>query len=259
TNTAINGIVSIFNYANVTAQAGDGVEAYNFGNGNITVDDEAGTTVSAALYGITAFGNGLGNISVTTSQGDIVKSGSAGLDIYNQATSIPQSSGVTTSTITVTTAVGSTINSGSLLTGGSGRPAGILVGYKGGTTSTPNSAVYGDVLVNNSADIVAVGGDGSRAYNYGNGNVTVNDLAGSIVTNDQFGINAVSYGSGQVVVTTAAGDTITAGSYGIQAINLATSILSSAQSSVTVVAYGTINAGFHLSNGGGENQGISAG
>ena len=92
TNTAINGTVLIDNFATITAAAGDGIEGYNEGNGNITVTDEAGTTVSAALYGITAFGNGSGNINVTT-LADTINSGSAGLNIYNQATSLPQVSG----------------------------------------------------------------------------------------------------------------------------------------------------------------------
>ena len=135
-----------------------------------------------------------------------ISSGSVGIDAYNQATSVPQTSGVTTSSISVV-AYG-TINSGSLLTGSSSRPAGILAGYRGGTTNTVNAAVYGNVTVDNFANINAAGGDGIRAYNYGSGNITVTDHTGTtIVTKDQFGIAASSYGTGQVTVTTAAGDT----------------------------------------------------
>ena len=153
-----------------------------------------------------------------------------------------------------------TINSGELLTGSSSRPAGILAGYRGGTTNTINAAVYGNVTVDNFANINAAGGDGIRAYNFGNGDVTVNDHAGTtITTKDQFGIDAQTNGTGQVTVTTAAGDIITSGSYGIQAINLATAVPLGATSSVSVTAQGTIHAGFHLSPGAGQNQGISAG
>ena len=61
--------------------------------------------------------------------GDVINSASVGINVYNQATAIPQISGVTSSTIAVT-AYG-TINSGTLLTGTSARPAGILAGYRG--------------------------------------------------------------------------------------------------------------------------------
>ena len=40
------------------------------------------------------------------------------------------------------------------------------------------------VVVNNSATINAAGGDGIRAYNYGIGNITVNQFAGTITALD---------------------------------------------------------------------------
>ncbi|WP_079566273.1 Ig-like domain-containing protein [Bradyrhizobium erythrophlei] len=270
TGAAYSGIVAeILNAANASdvtvEQTGnisggyDGIHALTDGNGNVTVITGPNALISGGrFYGIEATSNGTGSISVTTTTNDIVTSGSAGINAYNQATSIPQVGGITTSSITVT-AVG-TINSGSDLTGSSSRPAGILAGYKGAATTTPNAAVFGNVLVNNSANINAAGGDGIRAYNYGSGNVTVHDLAGTtIVSEDEFGVTASSYSIGNVAVTIAAGDIVNSGSSGVQAINLATAIAAGAASSVSLTANGTISSGTHLTPGGSQPQGISAG
>ena len=259
-DTSDSSSVTVAQTGNVTGGY-DGIHAVTNGSGNVIVTTGANATITGRLrYGIEATSNGTGSINVTmaAAAGDVINSGSVGINAYNQAAAIPQISGVTSSTIAVT-AYG-TINSGDLLTGSSSRPAGILAGYRGGTTNTVNAAVYGNVTVDNFANINAAGGDGIRAYNFGNGNVTVTDHAGTtITTKDQFGIDAQTNGTGQVTVTTAAGDIITSGSYGIQAINLATSIPVAAASSVSVTAFGTIHAGFHLSPGAGQNQGVSAG
>ena len=258
-DTADSSSVTVGQTGNVTGGY-DGIRAVTNGSGNVIVTTGANATITGRLhYGIEATSNGTGSINVTmaAAAGDVVTSGSVGINAYNQATAIPQILGLTSSTISVT-AYG-TINSGVLLTGSGGRPAGILAGYRGGTTNTVNPAVYGDVTVDNFANINAAGGDGIRAYNYGNGNVTVNDHAGTITTKDQFGINAAAYGTGQVTVMMAAGDIINSGSYGVQAINLATVVPIPAASSVSVTSYGTIHAGFHLSPGAGPNQGVSAG
>ena len=125
-NLAVNGTVIVNNAANVTADAGIGINAYNFGNGDITVNDASGTTVqgvlygiqahaeglnangnvavnvysgatvkatstTAASYGIFALNNGTGNISVITSPGVTISSGSAGINAVNEATAIDQS------------------------------------------------------------------------------------------------------------------------------------------------------------------------
>lgn len=120
--------------------------------------------------------------------------------------------------------------------------------------------MFGNVAVNNSANIVALGGDGIRAYTYGSGNVTVQDLAGTtIVANDEFGVGASSYGIGSVSVSTAAGDVVDSGSSGIQSINLATAIAAAAGSTVSLTARGTVISGTHLTPGGNQPQGLSAG
>ena len=54
-NTNVNGTVSVDNFANIIADAGTGVNAYNYGNGSVTLTNEANTSVSGAQYGITAY------------------------------------------------------------------------------------------------------------------------------------------------------------------------------------------------------------
>ena len=253
-NAANGNSITVNQIGNITG-GNDGIRALTDGTGNVSVSVSPGTVANPFVitglnrYGIEAVSNSTGSISVTTNANDFIVSGSVGIDAYNQATSIAQLAGVTTSNIIVTAA--GTIDSGFLLTGSSSRPAGILAGYRGGTTNTPNAAVFGNVAVNNSANIVATGGDGIRAYTYGSGNVTVQDLAGTtIVAKDEFGIDASSYGVGSVLISTAAGDVINSGASGLAAVNLATAIAAGAASSVNVTARGTVNSGTHLNPSG---------
>src|SRR6266850_5467944 len=212
----------------------DGIKALTLGTGNVSVTSAGGNTIAGtSRYGIEAFSNSTGRISVTTAVKDVVTSGRAGINAYNQATSIPQVGGVTTSLISVTA---------------------------NGTINTPNAAVLGNVTVDNFANIIAAGGDGIRAYNYGSGDVTVNDHSNTtIVAKDVFGIIATTYGIGKVSVTTAAGDVIDSGASGVAAVNQATAIPVGAASSVSVTANGTIHSGTHLNPSGSQPQGISAG
>ncbi|PMX77258.1 hypothetical protein C1Y21_34340, partial [Pseudomonas sp. MPR-R2A3] len=64
-NTDVNGSVVINNYANITS-GGHGIHAYNYGNGDVTVNDGAGTAVTGAVAGIkaSAVGGGTGDVSV---------------------------------------------------------------------------------------------------------------------------------------------------------------------------------------------------
>jgi hypothetical protein len=257
-NAANANTVTVGQTGNVTGGS-DGIKALTDGTGNVAVTTGAGVTITGTnLYGIEAFSNSTGSISVTTATNDTIFSGSVGINTYNQSTSIAQSAGVTTSTITV--AASGAINSGFLPTGSGSLPAGILAGYKGGATTTPNGAVFGDVTVNNSATITAAGGDGIRAYNYGSGNVTVSDLADTtIAANDGYGIEAFSAGSGKISISTDATDIINSGASGLNAVNQATAILATLNSKVSATAGGTINSGTHLNNSGSQPQGISAG
>ena len=118
-NLNVNGTVIVNNAANVTADAGYGISAYNYGNGDITVNSAAGTTVTGAVYGIYAHAeavgatgniavnlynnvtvnstssygihassNNNGNISVITNSGDVINSGSTGINAVNLSPSI---------------------------------------------------------------------------------------------------------------------------------------------------------------------------
>jgi hypothetical protein len=301
-NTNVNGTVIVNNTANISAAGGWGIDAYNYGNGNVTVDDGGGTTVSGAQYGIAgyaesggtgsvsinvgananltgsstngilAFSTDAGNISVITNTNDVITSGSAGINAVNEAAAIAAAVG---SSITVT-AYG-TINSGTVLTGTSSPPGGITAGYLGGSTIPtvfPLTALNGDVVVNNFATINAAGGDGIRAYNFGNGDVTVNDEAGSItlggadpVNGYDVGIAASDSGTGSVNVTTVAGILIDSrnGGSGIAAINKApapspgSAVVVPPTSHISVLAYGTIESGTGLTGSGDPAAGIVAG
>ena len=290
----VNGTVIVDNSANIAATvfnsvaaAGIGINAFNYGNGDITVNDSSGTTVSGVQngidahaeggtgsntptgnvsvnvaanatvvsttsHGILAFSTDVGNISVVTSSGDVITGGSAGINAVNEQANILLSAN---SWISVTAA--GTINSGTVLTSTNREPAGILAGYLGGSVipaSLPIS-VNGEVVVNNSANINAAGGDGIRAYNYGIGNVTVNQFAGTITALDAsdptpagygIGIAANNFGSGDIYINMTAG-TIKAGGSGISALNRAVSTAAfpavPSTSIVEVLASGTINSG----------------
>ncbi|HEV2970744.1 MAG TPA: Ig-like domain-containing protein [Pirellulales bacterium] len=237
----------------------DAIHALTEGNGNVMITTGPNATITAGrFYGIEADSTGTGSISVMTTTNDVITSGSAGIVAVNLATSVPQVGGVTTSSISIMT-VG-TIDSGYQLTGNSNRPAGILAGYLGSQTGTPNAAVFGNVVVDNSANINAAGGDGIRAFNYGSGNVAVLDLASTTIVAPQgFGAEAAGFGTGNVSISTVASDIIDSGSSGVNAFNLATALAAGAGSSASVSASGTINSGDYLTPNGSQPAGISAG
>ena len=167
--------------------------------------------VSATHYGIGAFNSGSGNVTIANS--GQVTSGSSGINASNQAIAILA---LANSAIAVSSS--GTINSGTTVNASGSQPSGIVAGYLGGATSTPNTGVNGTVVVNNAANITAAAGWGIDAYNYGNGNVTVNDASGTTVTGAQYGIAAYaqSGGTGDVAINISSGDTINSGSsYGI--------------------------------------------
>jgi hypothetical protein len=297
-NPSVNGTVVVNNSANITAAAGWGIDAYNFGNGNVTVNDASGTTVTGTQYGIAAyaegggkgdiainissgarinagslngilaFNTGVGDITITTAPGDTItglsgSTGSSGIDAVNEATSIP----VSDNSSIIVTAYG-TINSGTAPTGLGNPPAGIIAGYLGGATQPANpplAGLNGDVVVNNFANITAAAGDGIRAYNYGIGDVTVYDNAGTIIalggaspTNGYgVGIGAYNYGTGNISVSTVSGTAIQSGGSGISAVNEAPAAPSS--STVSVIAYGTITPGIIPTGNGSPAAGILAG
>ncbi len=293
--------VAVFNAAAITASGSGDIGIFAGANNNVTVDDSGNvsgarygieaieesaavvadvdvsigpgatisTTVSSSAsgyggYGILAVNKGAGNISVRTSATDQINSEGAGIDAVSDATAAPADN---PSSIVVN-AFG-IIHAGSVDTGAGSQPAGIVAGYFGDGTSDPTtypiSGLYGDVTVNNSADITADAGDGIRAYNYEIGDVTVNVLAGTITALDNSspldgygnGIAAYNYGPGNIEVFTAAGTSINSGGSGIHANNGA--LASPSSNEILVVAYGTIKSGTILTSDGNKPAGILAG
>ena len=220
----VNGTVTVDNSANILAAAGDGISAFNFGNGNVTVNDEANTAIQTTgvngEFGIDAFSEGVGDVSVTTSTGDVIYASSAAIAAENLATSIPDGA---ESAITVT-AYG-TIYSGPNDTPYGNAPAGILAGYN--SSDAAETGVNGTVTVDNFANIYALAGDGISAFNFGNGNVTVNDEANTTIATTGpeglYGIEAFSWGSGNITVAMAAGDIVNSASVGVVAVSAGTS------------------------------------
>ena len=227
-----------------------GIEASTAGNGNVSVtsgsDDSVSGTKSftvgttaytgTALYGIQAKSLGAGSINVTTGTADLVSSAGTGIWAVNQATAIPQSGGVTVSSITVN-AYG-TIDSGSTPDSTGAQPAGIVAAYRGGNTGTPNANVFGNVTVNDYANISAAE-YGLRAGVWGNGNVIVNDGASGFATTVAalYGIYAFSEVAGNINIATSTGDVITGGNgvgIGIQAVEATGNATISIASGATV-------------------------
>ena len=285
-NSTAFGNVTVDNSATINAAGGDGIRAYNYGPGDVTVNDHAGTIVAQDMFGISASTNGTGNVSVSTDAGITIKSGTSGIQALNNATAVP----VGTSTVSVTAR--GTINSGTHLTPGGSQPQGVSAGYFA-SNGVSNTNVNGTVILDNFANVTAAAGWGLDAYNYGNGSVTLIDEAGTNVSGAQFGIAAYSNSSGagssgsvtinvganatiaaralygiaaiqgnidnfgNVSITTGAGDIINSGGTGINSNSIATSAASS-QISITTLG-GTINSGYNFFQGGGTPSGISAG
>jgi VCBS repeat-containing protein len=280
-NGANDGNISITQLGGAGGDA-FGIDALTRGNGDISID-AGGTITGGSSYGIRVRSYGSGSQTVTTETGSTVTAGSSGIVAVNRAASLDEAAD---SSITVN-AYG-TINSGSSLNLSGNAPGGIEAGYTGATNGTDaNTAVNGSVVVNNHADITAAAGHGINAYNYGNGDVTVNSFAGTSIsvagpqsiginaaalsggTGDvmialgedvtisgatSYGIRAYSIDQGDISVTLAKGDNITSGSSGIVAVNYATAIATGLDSTITVEAHGSIHSGA-TSNGDGSTPG----
>ena len=259
-NSSVFGEVNVNNFANITAAGFSGIFGYNYGIGDITLNDAPNTTITnSAGFGIVGVNYGPGNIFISTSSGDVINTSSAGVIATSFATAVPA-----TGSIVITTS--GAINSGVTPLNSGSTVAGVLGIYNGGTSSPanpPNPSVFGDVTINNSANITALGGDGIRAQNYGIGNITVTDAPNATIAaigdaSSRYGIYAQNLGPGSTSVTTSAGDVISSASAGIYAINNAASVPAASNSSVVVTANGTINSGTVQIPGGFPAAGILA-
>ena len=202
-----------------TNGAFNGISATQNGSGNVSVTtgpDAIISTPSGGEQGNRALTYGGGSIFVTTGANSQINTGSSGIYALNLASSASPSS-------TITVNAYGAINPGAQPNQISNtRPTGILAFYNGGpdpNVSPPNANVLGDVLINNYADITtlatATNGDGIRAGNYGAGNTTINDEAGTTISATHFGIDAISGYTGNIAVTVDAGASITAGNSAI--------------------------------------------
>jgi uncharacterized protein with beta-barrel porin domain len=153
-NPNVNGTVSVVNNGAINAAGGDGIFAFNFGNGNVSVTSTAPITVTGATAqnGIEAFSAEVGNLSVvatanvTASNGNGIQTNSAG-------------NGTTT------------IN--------------VLGGTIQGTTSGITAAASGGpIQINNSGTIQNMSGlaGGLAVATSGAGNATLTNNAGAVVT-----------------------------------------------------------------------------
>ncbi|MCK1712828.1 MULTISPECIES: VCBS domain-containing protein [unclassified Bradyrhizobium] len=282
-NAANNGDISITQLGGAVGGA-YGIDATTQGGGDISIN-AGGNMTGSSIYGIRARSYGSGSESVTTGAGSVVTSGSSGIIAVNRATSLDSLAG---STITVENY--GTIHSGSSLNQSGSAPAGIQAGYTGATTgSDANTLVNGTVVVNNHANITAAGGHGIDAYNYGIGDVTVNNGADTSVVGAQmgiraralsggtgnvsvslganasvtgtagYGVDAYSIDQGNISVSLSGNDTIISGSSGILAVNEAISIASDVHSTIQVTAHGTIHSGSTSNLSGSAPGGIVAG
>lgn len=177
----------VTNFANITAAAGDGIRAYNYGNGNVTVIDDAGTITALGGtsptngfgVGIGAYNFGTGSISVSTAAGTTIESGSSGISAVNEAPSAPFSS-------TVIVVAKGTITSGSIPTGNGNPAAGILAGYN--FNSSPDNNVAGSLVIDDYASISAASGtDGIRGFNYGTGDIEITAESGAVLSGGRYG------------------------------------------------------------------------
>ncbi len=259
-NTLVNATVIVNNYANITAAAGYGINAFNYGNGDVTVYSFAGTAISvsgaqsiginaaalsggtgdvtvtlgadvtisgATSYGIRAFSLDAGDITVTLADGDNITSGSSGIVAVNYAVAIAAAVG---STISVE--AHGAIHSGSTLNNDGTTPGGIIAGYKPGGTGAFSSAVNGDVIVTSDATIIADAGYGIEAFTWGAGNVTVTTGESSDIDAAGIAIGAFDHGGGDVSVTNNGSAT---GSVGVAA-------LATGGGDVTIVNHGDITS-----------------
>ena len=295
--TSAGGNISITPEGSVAGTIG--VDATQHGNGNITitVGGAAGTTITGtAYYGILGLSLGSDDVSVSTTSADTIESNSSGIVAESQAATIAANAG---SSITVTAQ--GTIDSGSQLSQLGYAPDGIVAGYLPNADGEPDANVNGSVTVNNFANITAAagssGGAGIDAFNFGNGDVTVNDnygagavastsvsgaqygieaitdsggtgnvtvnigtdatLSSSTGSSGLFGVDAFSTDTGNITVMMSTGDSVTSGSAGIVAVSWATT--DPATSTIALTAAGTINSGANAQDGGNPPAGILAG
>jgi hypothetical protein len=279
--SGIFGNVSVDSTATITATTGVGINAFTYGTGIVSVSNWGSITATAAgntnglgtaQTGISAVNYGSGNVTIVGSGGTI-DAGSAGILASNAAIGTQAAPvGTQAAPVTVIVVATNSITSGAYLLNGGNASGGIIANIDPGSISGYNGFVYGDVLVNAAGSTIdALAGDGIRAINHGQGNVTINIGPGETITAQNtptgatanlspYGIQANAYGPGDITISTSSNDIITTASTGINATNeAAAAIPATANALVTVNAAGTINSGNVQSDSGSSPGGIVAG
>ena len=171
----VAGTVSVDNFASITAPAGtDGIRAYNYGIGSVTVTAEASSNIEAGGYGIDAHANDGGDVSISN-LGTV--DAATGIALYAETIG---GNGSGTATVT---------NSGSVF--GNGTSANPVV-----EIATVNGAA---TLINNDTGIIAPASSSASglAISESGGAITINnygaiigdvDLANTTFTNENGGI-----------------------------------------------------------------------
>ena len=231
------------------------------GNGNVSVET-AGAIAATVQYGIRALSFGIGDVSVTMDTGTIgtaaIPTGSSGIAATNKDATIAASAN---STINVTVKNSDMIYSGTTNNISGSIPAGILAGYNGTAVnngSVANTNVNGTVVVNieDNAQISAAAGYGVEAFNFGNGDVVVNDAVNdalaTAISGAEFGISAAaeSGGTGNVAITIGSNATITTTSttlgygYAINGYSANSGVLNGnpGNANISIVTAATINS-----------------
>ena len=204
----------------INAAGGDGIRAYNYGIGNVTVNQFAGTITALDASSLVPAGYGIGIAANNYGSGDIyinmsagtINAGGSGISALNRAVSTASLPSVPSTSIVSVLAFG-TINSGPITTDTNTAvkdpAAGILAGYDPGNSDTIDANIHGNVVVDDHASILAAAGaDGIRAVNYGTfdanglgGTVTVTVEAGAVISAGRYGVAALGFGGGNVTVT----------------------------------------------------------
>src|SRR5262249_33600194 len=122
----------------------------------------------------------------------IINSGGMGINANNGGASASSSS-----QLSITSR--GTINSGFDMGSGGGTPGGIWAGYSNGP-NTVNTAVLGNVVIDNFATIQAAAGVGIGIYNWGVGNINLTLESSSAIEAPVNGLSIFSQGGGNVTI-----------------------------------------------------------
>ncbi len=155
-----------------------GIDVVTRGDGNVTID-AGGAITGSSIYGIRSRSYGMAaDQTVTTEAGSTLTSGSAGIVVVNRATAIAGATTAPSPSMPMARSIPAARRTSPAMRRAASRPA--IPVRPTAPAPTPTSTAL--VVVNNYANIFAAAGIGINAYNYGNGDVTVNSFAGTTIS-----------------------------------------------------------------------------